>query len=159
MSKNHIGFECYEVETREEYEALKKRGFDLLFGNKNLRLAFPLRRALQEEIFGKGNHQESNQKYYRMAWEHGASQSGRGHFCEECNKPLPNYSATYISHILSRGAYPEMAYDLRNHNILCAECHRKWENGKREDMRIYNRNMSTIRLLKDDYDDKKTKKI
>ena len=149
MSKNRVGYETFVVTEREDYEALKERGFDLLFGDKNLRLAFPLRKELQEEIFGKGNHQEANQKYYRMAWAHGGN--SRGHYCEECKKPLERYSATYVSHILSRGAHPEMAYDLRNHNILCAECHRKWENGDRESMRIYNHNTAIIKALKREY--------
>ena len=152
MLKNHPVYEVFEVTSREDYEALKKRGFDILFYYKNLRLNIDLRKELQEEIFGKGNHQERNQKYYRMAWEHSLTQNGQGHYCEECRKPLEKYSATYVSHILSRGAYPEMAYDLRNHNILCAQCHRNWECvSKRENMRIYNRNKSLIRQLKKDY--------
>ena len=151
MSKSLVGYEYYVVKTREEYEALKKRGFELLFGNKNLWLDINLRKEIQEEIFGRGNHQEANQKYYKMAWEHNLGYNGQGHYCEECHKPLMKYSATYVSHILPRGAYPEMAYDLRNHNILCAECHRKWESSKREEMHIYNKNQATINTLKREY--------
>lgn len=151
MSKSLVGYEIYIVKTREEYDALKKRGIDILFGDKNLWLDIKLRKELQEEIFGKGNHQTANQKYYRMVWNHNLSYNGRGHYCDECKKPLEAYSATYVSHILSRGAYPEMAYDLRNHNILCAQCHQKWENGNREEMRIYKKNIATINTLKREY--------
>ena len=66
-------------------------------------------------------------------------------------RPLPEYSATYCSHILTRGAHPEMANDPRNINILCFKHHLIWENGKREQMRIYPANMLRIEELKQDY--------
>lgn len=146
-------YDHYTVSTREEYEALKKRGIELLYGEKNLPLDIKLRKELQQELFGRGNHQEANQKFYKLAWEGAASKGMTGHYCQECFKPLKEYSATYISHILSRGAYPEMAYDLRNYNLLCAEHHQQWESGDREKMRIYKRNMKTIEKLKRDYND------
>lgn len=138
--------EVYNITTREEYEKLKTKGFDALFFNKNFTLDHRLRLEIQEELFGKGNHQTNNQKFYRYAWNRKAF-----HRCEECMKPLPKYSATFVSHILSRGAHPETAYDLRNFNILCKECHDRWENGDREEMRIYNRNNSIIKTLKKEY--------
>ena len=66
-------------------------------------------------------------------------------------KPLSQYSAVHVSHILSRGAFPEMAKDPRNFNILCLEHHNQWENGKRESMRINRYNEMIICLLRRDY--------
>ena len=151
MSKKQVLYESYVVTTREEYEALKKRGYDLLFYDNNLKLDIALRKEIQEEIFGKGNHQEANQKFYRMAWDKSMTRC-HTHFCQECSRPLLEYSATYISHILSRGAHPEMAYDLRNYNLLCPACHSRWENGDREKMRIWRKNEAIMRLLKKEYE-------
>ena len=151
MSKRQKVFdEVVEITTREDYDKLKARGIDLLFGNHNLHLDINLRKEIQEEVFGKGNHQRNNQKFYKKAWEGATSTMGM-HFCEECHLPLREYSATFVSHILSRGAHPEMAYDLRNYNILCARHHEQWENGDREKMRIWQRNKGIIEQLKKEY--------
>lgn len=137
----------YEITTREEYEKLKARGYDTLFWNDSLQLAPALRVEIQQEIFGKGNHQKSNQKFYRLAWNRKDT-----HKCEECMRPLPEYSATFISHMLSRGAHPEAAYDLRNYNILCPDCHHRWENGDRENMKIWQRNNCRMKKILKDYE-------
>ena len=150
MSRKQVLYESYTITSREEYEALKARGIDALFYDKNLRLDIGLRKEIQEEIFGKGNHQRANQKFYRMAWEKSTPRMG-SHFCQECHKKLESYSATYISHILSRGAHPEMAYDLRNFNILCADCHMKYDQGEKEKMKIWRRSEVIIRELKKEY--------
>lgn len=140
--------ETFHITSREDYEKLKQRGIDALFYQRNFTLEHSLRVELQEELFGKGNHEASNIKFYRHAWNH-----KEVHKCENCMKPLPKYSATFVSHILSRGAHPETAYDLRNFNILCKECHAKWENPTlREDMKIYNRNNAIIKILKKEYE-------
>lgn len=52
---------------------------------------------------------------------------------------------------MTRGAYPEMAHDPRNINILCFEMHNRWENGDRQKMRIYPGNVRVIELLKKEY--------
>ena len=73
------------------------------------------------------------------------------HYCEECMRPLAEYSAVYVSHILTRGANPDMSHDPRNVNILCFRHHSEWENGAREQMRIFAKNQLTIEELKKDY--------
>lgn len=49
------------------------------------------------------------------------------------------------------GAYPEMAHDPRNINILTFEMHNRWENGDRKNMRIYPANVRLIELMKSEY--------
>lgn len=142
----------YVIAERETYDKLKARGIDPLFWIDSIFLAPEIRKEIQEEIFGKGNHQAANQKFYKLAWGH-----KEHHKCEECMKPLPNYSASFVSHMLSRGAYPEAAYDLRNFNILCKECHARWENGDRENMKIFQRNNYRIKFIKKDYETLKNK--
>ena len=108
---------------------------------------------LQNELF-KGTILEKNEKYYNYAYDlHDIKK------CENCLRPL-KYSSVNISHILTRGANPEMKYDLRNHNLLCFECHEKWEhnvNNNRFSMNIYLDNNKVIKLLKKDYGNIKLK--
>lgn len=132
------------IDTREGYNYARSRGYEPLLGGK-FRLDINLRVAIQQELFGKGHTPQENEKFYRWCWEH------KPHRCEETMRPLPNYSAVYISHILTRGAHPEAAHDPRNTNILCLEAHNHWENGPRTDMRICAGNLLTIAELKDDY--------
>ena len=69
--------------------------------------------------------------------------------CEECNKDLGiTFNKSYISHILSKGAYPSLRHNEKNINVLCFECHQQWEFGDRKEMRIYEINKHTINFLK-----------
>ena len=93
---------------RCEYEYCVARGYEPLLDIRNFRLDIRLRVELQRELFGhcvlgRGDIPVANQRFFRWVWEH------KPHRCEECLKPLRNYSAVYCSHILTRGAYPEAA--------------------------------------------------
>lgn len=135
---------------RYEYEYCVALGFEPLLDIRNFRLDIRLRVEIQRELFehcvlGRGDIPVANQRFFRWVWEH------KPHQCEECLKPLHNYSAVYCSHILTRGAYPEAAHDARNINILCFEHHSQWENGDKRKMRIYLANMRLIELMKKEY--------
>ncbi len=139
-----------EITERCEYDYCVGRGFEPLLDTKNFHIEINLRIAIQRELFGhcthgRGNVLQANERFFRWVWEH------KPHQCEETMRPLPTYSAVYCSHILTRGAFPEMAHDPRNINILCFEMHNKWENGKREEMRIYAKNQAIIEQLKTEY--------
>ena len=132
------------IDTREEYDLCVKNGFEPLIDSR-FDMAFPLRVSIQRELFGTGHTPAENERFYRWVWAH------RPHWCEECLRPLREYSAVYVSHILTRGAFPEMAHDPRNCNILCFEHHSVWENGSRARMRIFQRNARIIENLKNEY--------
>lgn len=132
------------IDTRECYEFARLHGLEPLI-DRRFALEINLRVSIQREYFGTGHTPEENERFYRWCWDHNR------HQCEETMRPLYNYSAVYISHILTRGAHPEMAHDPRNVNILCFEAHNKWENGDRESMRIYQANLLTIEQLKKEY--------
>lgn len=132
------------IDTRELYDYARSRGYEPLT-DKRFVLDINLRVSIQRALFGSGHTPEENQRFYRWCWEH------KPHICEECMRPLREYSATYVSHILTKGAHPEMAHDPRNVNILCLNHHNQWENGNRESMRIYLGNMKTIEQLKKEY--------
>lgn len=69
--------------------------------------------------------------------------------CEECGKELGDTPTGFcVSHIISKGARPDLYFDKRNINILCPDHHRQWEFGIRENMRIFARNQLTITELK-----------
>lgn len=132
------------IDTREMYDLYRKNGIEPLT-DRRFPLDVRLRVSIQREKFGRGHTPEENERFYRWCWEH------KPHICEECMKPLRDYSAVYVSHILTRGAHPEMAHDPRNVNILCFRHHNQWENGVRSNMRIYRGNLFTISDLKNDY--------
>ena len=134
------------IDSRELYDYVRRRGYEPLIDNR-FTMSIDLRIEVQRELFGSGHTPAENEKFYRWCWEH------KPHICEETMRPLHTYSATFISHILTRGAHPEMAHDPRNVNILCLAAHNQWENGNREDMRIYQKNLRTIEKLKNEYND------
>lgn len=136
----------YFISERWEYDYIVSRGFEPLLDTNHFRMDIRLRIAIQREKFGTGHTPEENERFYRWIWEH------KPHYCEETMRPLSNYSATFVSHILTRGANPEMAHDPRNVNILCFEMHNKWENGDRKGMRIYPANLLRIEELKKEYE-------
>lgn len=133
-----------EILTRSEYDYCKARGFEPLI-DKRFAVEIHLRVNIQQELFGRGHTPADNERFYRWCWEH------KPHICEETMRPLWNYSAVYVSHILTRGAHPEMAHDPRNVNILSFEAHNHWENGERRTMRIYRSNMMRIAEIKKEY--------
>lgn len=148
-----MNYARYNIETLEEYELVKGRGHEPLVDNRFFIIDIVLRVQLQNELFGlatlgKRNIPKANDKFYRYCWDNLL------HVCEECLKPLHTYSASYISHIMTKGAKAHMAHDPRNVNILCAKHHNIWEFGTseiRSRMKIYNKNVKRIRLLKENY--------
>ena len=148
--------EPYLITTRDEYNLIVQRGFQPLLDNRLFRMEIGLRVEIQKEIFGhcifgRGDIPAANERFYRWVWNH------KPHICEETMRPLHHYAAVHISHILTKGAKPEIAHDPRNINILSFECHNRWENPgdgserSRETMRIYPGNMRIIELLKTEY--------
>lgn len=140
----------YHITTKEEYDYCLQRGIEPLIYDDVFEIDINLRVELQKELFGK-DIKKANQRFFKWIWQH------KEHVCEECQRPLQFYSATFCSHILSRGAHPEMATDPRNINILCPEHHNQYEFGNRENMRIMKKNVAIIQKLKDEYNKLKEK--
>lgn len=143
--------EPYLLTDRDEYQYCINRGYNPLIDIKHFTMDIRLRVEIQRELFGHcitgrgANIMAANERFFRWVWEL------KPHRCEECLKPLRNYSAVYCSHILTRGAFPEAAHDARNINILCFEHHSEWENGNKTKMRIYPGNVKIIELIKNEY--------
>lgn len=134
-----------QIVDRAEYDYIVSRGFKPLQDWRKFQMSIALRQSIQFEMFGHGNFQTANDRFYHYCWDN------MPHFCSETGQPLHNYSAVYISHIISRGSNRAMAIDPRNINILSFKAHQKWENGNRKEMNIYPSNQLIIRLLKRDY--------
>lgn len=149
MEKNDV--DIINVSNREEFDIIIQRGFNPLLDYKLFKIDINLRVEIQREMFGHcvygrgSNIMAANERFYRWIWKH------KQHFCEECMTPLHSYSATFCSHILSRGAFPEMAHDPRNINMLCFKHHTAWEHGDRRRMRIYPGNMALVKEMNFDY--------
>lgn len=137
-----------EVTTIEQAIEYMNQGYCILSNWREFQVEETLRKNLQYLIFSRDEFNridivQSNNRFYRYCWSlHEEKQ------CEECHAPLYDYSATYISHILSRSNYPEYAQDPRNHNLLCKKCHSLWESPKNYTMLIYPMNMIIIKTIK-----------
>lgn len=71
------------------------------------------------------------------------------HVCEECDSFLGNEpKKEFFSHILPKGKYPSLRHDLENFNLLCFDCHYKWEFLNKKGMKIYQLNLERIEVLK-----------
>lgn len=136
--------EPFLIDTREQYDLCKAHGIEPLI-DRRFTMEIRLRVSIQRELFGTGHTPAENERFYRWCWDH------YSHICAECMRPLRQYSATYVSHIMTRGAHPETAHDCRNVNILCFSHHSIWENGNRKNMRIYQRNLQIVEELKKEY--------
>ena len=140
-----------QITTREEYDICISRGFQPLIDWRHFSVDIQLRVDLQREIFGhsifsRGDVTKGNDRFYHWVWKN------KHQVCEETLSPLNNYSSVYISHILTRGAHPEIGHDPRNTNILCYISHNRWEDPeKRKGMNIYMLNCLIIRMLTEDY--------
>lgn len=66
--------------------------------------------------------------FYKKVWKE------KNTICEECGRKLWVFNRIFISHVLSKGAYPSYRHDMRNVNILCTEHHQQWEFGNRKSM-------------------------
>ncbi|MCJ7447934.1 MAG: hypothetical protein MUO72_09585 [Bacteroidales bacterium] len=128
---------------KENHEPLIYPGFDIEIN---------LRKEIQDELFGSDSANPNNRhKFFLWVWEH------RNHVCEESGAFLGyTMQADFMSHILTRGAHIEMWNDPRNINLLTPDNHRKWETGKREKMRIWDKNKVIIAQLKSEYSKLKT---
>lgn len=134
---------CVNLTERWEYDYAVSQGYEPLI-DPNFKLDIKLRKEIQHELFG-GFSPQANLKFYKWVWEH------KPHICEETMQPLRNYSASVVSHIISKGARPDISLDPRNTNILTLQMHNKWEFGNRKEMRIYNKNQKTIQMLLEEY--------
>lgn len=140
------------INTIDEYNVVSSLGFLPLMDWRRFTLDVDLRISIQRDLFGHstlgpGNIPQANERFYKWCWNNAPV-----HVCSECMHPLSRFYAMFVSHILARGGFPEMAHDPRNHNILCGYCHQDWENpDRRKGMKIYKQNLIVIKLLKQDY--------
>lgn len=139
-----------QINTMADYNQVSAIGFNPLIDWRRFIIDINLRLELQNKLFGKTEFGHSdipkaNQKYYTYCWDNSLVK-----VCEECMHPLWDFKAAYISHILSRKGYPELAHDLRNFNLLCLICHHQWEYNL-TGMKIRKKNKIVVRLMQSDY--------
>lgn len=85
----------------------------------------------------------TDKKFYQSIWNE------REHYCEECGKWLGDEPAwSYFSHILPKSHYNKLRYCKANIDLLCPDCHHRWEFKDRKNMRVYSEDK--INKLKDD---------
>lgn len=90
--------------------------------------------------------------FYQEIWNE------RPHYCQNCNKFLGSSFYTQdnkpilyrYSHIIPKSIYPYLRHYKDNINLLCLECHTKFDNSEKEvmrNMKCYNE--EKINFLKD----------
>lgn len=68
-----------------------------------------------EDIYHQRRHKAWREKVLRRA----------GYLCQECARYGRKTPATVAHHIKHADAFPELRYDLKNGQALCAACHNK----------------------------------
>lgn len=90
-------------------------------------------------------------QWYKDMW-----QTRQKHQCQECGIHLPHFHPMFISHIVSKGAFPALRNHPENFMIYCQDCHYFWEfSGKRNTMKTYEEAMEIMERLKREYHEKK----
>lgn len=80
--------------------------------------------------------------FYKEIWEE------RPHSCENCGINLGDTWKRYMfSHLITKGAHPELRYDKRNLSMSCLKCHQQYETGDRKSMRVYEKYKNVILQL------------
>ena len=113
---------CKECHFRQQPNSLKRN---------------PIKKTLSEKA---KNQIAADERFYQEIWDE------RPHYCEECGKFLGDeLQKVFFSHILTKGAHPELRHEKRNINVLCSEHHSAWEfSGKRNQMKINEKNKDAI---------------
>ena len=129
-----------QVNTLEDYKSCLNYGLNNpLIDSLTYNVPIESRIEIQNQLF------KNDIQFYKYCWNY------LPHFCQETGLKLRTYSASFVSHILSRGAFPEMRFDIRNVNILSLPQHHKWESELKVEMYIYKKNQATIMMLKNEY--------
>ena len=134
------------IQDIESYDLCLAKGFQPLIDIK-FTLDINLRVEIQNNLFGKKCPKNDN-KFFHWVWNH------KPHVCEETDTDILKFAAVHMSHILSKGAFPEMRYDPRNINILLYGIHNIWEFGTEQEkkkLKIYSLNQPIIENLKYEY--------
>ena len=127
-----------KIYSLNDFKNANKYGFNAFLDNE-CDMSINVRIMIQNKLF------KTDSQFYKYCW------SNLPHFCQETGLKLRSFSACFVSHILSRGAFPEMRYDIRNINILSLPEHQKWESEKKVEMYIYKKNLKTIEKLIQEY--------
>lgn len=98
-------------------------------------------------IVSKTSLARQDQIFYKKIWNKNKDWKGYC-YCEECGTVLRAYSASYISHIISRGADTRLRHDERNARVYCLSHHAQFETGKKELMKTHQQNLDIIEELK-----------
>lgn len=96
----------------------------------------------------KKESMKDDKQYYRWAIASNIAKNNGKCYCEECGVEIQEPIGMNVSHILSKGAWPEFYNHQLNHNILCLKHHHQWEFGDKKSMKIYKPNQLKIEQIK-----------
>lgn len=126
----------FEIDDCAIYDQIKRSGIEPLIMPELFSFENSTRVAIIKRMF-QNQSKQNDLRFYKWVWDI------KPHWCENCGKPLQEFSPAFISHIKTRGAHTELRYDPMNTNTLCFDCHNKWEFApieRKERMYIYQLN-------------------
>ena len=129
----------------KKYYLCEECNYKRLHGDKP-RKKHPLRSQSKKHLFTRAQEERCYEEVF----------NSKSHRCEECGVELSSVfrdedgrvvDRYQYSHILSKGAWPELRFHPKNFNRLCMSCHTRWESGDRKSMSIFERNKVVIEGL------------
>lgn len=92
--------------------------------------------SLKKTPIKQGNkNAKANMEFYHQVWQYWKQNNML--YCMESGKPLGEFSPSKIAHILSRGAYPKLAYLIENTMPLLFKYHHQLDHGKCDELKIW----------------------
>jgi len=84
-------------------------------------------------------------EWYKEQWNKSSKR------CMECGLLIRHFSPMFISHIITKGSFPQLRHHPENCMIYCMNCHQTWEFGDRKKMRTYDQAQEIAERLKREY--------
>src|SRR5210317_1451800 len=95
------------------------------------------------------SQKKKDKEWYEECWN--SSQKK----CMECGLVIRHFHPMFISHIITKGSFPQLRNHPRNFMIYCMNCHQQWEFGNRKAMKTYDEAQRITEELKREYYDQK----
>lgn len=140
------------IDSWDSYLYAQSRGYEPLINDRLFTLPISLRQEIQSATFS--NDVQFYHWFYNVHPTRCCEETGQPIRKDQALSETNRFSAANVSHILTRGNYPEMRYDPRNCNLLLFEIHGIWENAveaEQKKLKIWYPNQQRIETLLTDY--------
>jgi len=84
-------------------------------------------------------------EWYKEMWKKSSKR------CMECGLRILHFHPMFISHIITKGSFPQLRHHPENFMIYCMNCHQMWEFGERKKMKTYQEAIEIAERLKREF--------